>query len=71
MLTRAINETGANDTHPHEHPSGRSNEGEVFGLSEGTVLLAKISGLRVSVIDGTPFPEAALRYGSANVKLGV
>ena len=71
MLTRVINEMSAKDTRPYEHPSSRSNEREVFGLPEGTILLAKVSGFRVNIIDGTPFPEAVLRYGSANVKLGV
>ena len=40
----------------------------MFGLSEGAVLLTKVSGLRVSIIDGTPFPEAVFRYGSTDVK---
>jgi len=41
----------------------------MFGLSEGTALLAKMSGPRVSVIDCAPFPEVVFRCGSANVEL--
>ena len=57
------------DTHPYEHPSRRCYKREIFGLSEDIVLLVKLSGLLVSVIDCAPFPEVAVRYGSTNVKL--
>ena len=46
-------------------------EGEMFGLSEGTVLLTQTSGLRVSVIDGAPFPEPVFRCRSVNMELCV
>ena len=69
MLTRVTDEARAQDTHPYEHPSRWSYKREFFDLSEGTVILAKLPGLRVSVIDCAPFPGVVVRYGSTNVKL--
>ena len=43
----------------------------MFNSSEGIVLLVKVSGPRVSVIDNAPFPEGVFRYGSTKMKLCV
>ena len=69
MLTRVTEEARAQGTHPYEQPRRRSYKREFFDPSGNTVILAKLPGLRVSVIDCAPFPGVVVRYGSTNAKL--